>query len=344
MAPSFQDDLKAYKSLKLGPFRPSAHDILEVAREFLDYIERVDPAFTELEISDPDRKVKIFSLVEYDLAKKAKTGIPDSSVSNQGDNWKKFSKKLALYYQTEKIQQEARKKLANIRQRDGQLAIDVKIEILKLWTEAGYGETDRDQHVLQLLLTALKDDNVRLQFRYSQLPGKTPLTLDQIVEIANVHQLHKPKAHFSANKVGSSHNRKFNYSKKFKAKKFTKIAGNSSSSYDKCRNCNWFHRDKSQCKAASAICHKCKKKGHFKIVCRSSGNSGNTSSNFRTPSRNSNFSNKKKFYRKNFNNRKVEEGEASQSTSTSQGNQSASTSYFDADQQQLAELLAKSAL
>ena len=57
MAPSFQEDLKAYKSLKLGPFRPTAHDTLEIAREFLNYIERVDSVFTELEVSDPDRKV-----------------------------------------------------------------------------------------------------------------------------------------------------------------------------------------------------------------------------------------------------------------------------------------------
>ena len=341
MAPSFQDDLKAYKSLKIGPFRPSAHDTLEIAREFLNYIERVDSALTELEISDPDRKVKIFSLAEYELAKKAKSGIPDSSVSGEGDNWKKFTKKCALYFQTEKLQNEARKKLANIKQRDGQLAIDVKIEILKLWTEAGYGETDRDQHVLQILLTALKDDNVRLQYSYSLLPGKTALTLDQIVEIANVHQLHKPKAaHFSANKVGSGNNRKFNYSKKFKNKKFTKSAGNSSFSNSKCGNCGWFHKDKSACKAASATCHKCHKKGHFKIVCRSSGNSGN---NFRTPSHNSNFSNKKKFHRKNYNNRKVEEGEASESTSTLQGSQSSPQNYFQSDdQRQLAELLAKS--
>ena len=72
MAPSFQDDLKAYKSLKLGPFRPVSHDTLEIAREFLNYIERVDSVFTELEVSDPDRKVKIFSLVEYKFHRKPK--------------------------------------------------------------------------------------------------------------------------------------------------------------------------------------------------------------------------------------------------------------------------------
>ena len=349
MAPSFQEDLKAYKSLKLGPFRPTAHDTLEIAREFLNYIERVDSVFTELEVSDPDRKVKIFSLVEYDLAKKAKTGVPDSSVSAEGDNWKKFVKKCGLYYQTEKLQNEARKKLANIRQKDGQLAIDVKIEILKLWAEAGYGETDRDQHVLQLLLTALKDDNVRLQYQYSLLPGKTALKLDQIIEIANVHQLHKPKAHFSANKVGSSHNRKFNYTKKFqknnKFKKYSGNSGNPSSSTNRCDNCGWFHREKSQCKAISATCHKCQKKGHFKSVCRSSGNSGksgNTFNNFRNPSRNSNFSTKKKFYRKNYNNRKVEEGEESQASSNQEESQSASNYFQSNDQRQLAELLAKS--
>ena len=349
MAPSFQDDLKAYKSLKLGPFRPTSHDTLEIAREFLNYIERVDSVFTELEVSDPDRKVKIFSLVEYELSQKAKAGIPDGSVSTEGDNWKKFVKKCALYYQTEKLQNEARKKLANIRQKDGQLAVDVKIEILKLWAEAGYGETDRDEHVLQILLTALKDDNVRLQYQYSLLPGKTKLTLDQIIEIANVHQLHKPKAHFSAHKVGSSHNRKFNYSKRFqKNKKFTKKSGNTgNSSYttDRCGNCGWFHRDKNQCKAISATCHKCKKKGHFKSVCRSSGNSGksgNTFNKYRNSSNNSNFSNKRKF-RKSYNNRRVEEGEEDQAISNTQNNQSNCNEYFQSsDQRQLAELLAKS--
>ena len=69
MAPSFQEDLKAYKSLKLGPFRPHTHDTLEKAREFLNYIERVDSSFSELDINDPERRIKIFSLEEYDLAK-----------------------------------------------------------------------------------------------------------------------------------------------------------------------------------------------------------------------------------------------------------------------------------
>ena len=339
MAPSFQEDLKAYKSLKLGPFRPHTHDTLEKAREFLNYIERVDSSFSELDINDPERRIKIFSLEEYDLAKNAKEGIPDDRVSGEGDNWKKFVKKCALYYQTEKLQNEARKKLANIRQKDGQLAVDVKIEILKLWAEAGYSETDRDQHVLQLLLTALKDDNVRLQYQYSLLPGKTPLKLDQVIEIANVHQLYKPKAHFTTNKVGSSHNRKFNYSKKFKNKKFVKSSNSSNFSNSKCRNCGWFHTEKSQCKALSAICHGCKRKGHFKSMCRSSGNSGNKSGN--NFGNNSKFSYKKKFQRKNYNSRKVEEGEDSHTTSSSQEAENTSNYFQSDDQRQLAELLAK---
>ena len=344
MAPSFQEDLKAYKSLKVGPFRPTSHDTLEKAREFLNYIERVDSSFSELEISDPDRRVRIFSLEEYELAKNAKEGIPNTSVSEEGDNWKKFVKKCGLYYQTEKLQNEARKKLANIRQKEGQLAIDVKLEILKLWSEAGYSETDRDQHVLQILLTALRDDNVRLQYQYSLLPGKTPLKVDQIIEIANVHQLHKPKTHFSTNKVGSSHNRKFNYSRKFKNKKFVKNTNSSSYSNNKCLRCGWFHSNKSDCKALTAICHGCNKKGHFKSQCMNSGNSGNSgknSGNFGNKfGSHSKFSYKKKFQRKNYNSRKVEEGENSQTNSQESENTS---NYFQSnDQRQLAELLAKS--
>ena len=152
MPPTLAENLKAYNSLKIGPFRPRKSDTLEKAREFLNYLEQVESALADLEITDAARKVKLFNLVEYDLSKAAKDGVLDGQVSNEGDDWKKFKKKLCIYHQTEKLESAARRKLSEIRQKPNQLAIDLKVEIIQTWKEANYGEENKDKHILQIFL------------------------------------------------------------------------------------------------------------------------------------------------------------------------------------------------
>ena len=351
MPPTFADNLKAYNGLKIGPFRPRTHDTLDTAREFLKYIEHVESALTDLEITDAARKVKIFSLVEYDLSKAAKEGVLDGRVAAEADEWKKFKKKLSIYYQTEKLESAARRKLSNIRQKPNQLPVDLKVEILQTWKEANYGDGDQDKHILQIFLQALLDSEVRLQYQYSLMPGKTPLKIDDLIEVANVLSLHKPeKAHYSSKKTSeeleSDNSKKVHFGKKgkfggghrkFGKKKFHKFndTNNQQRSTQSCYSCG-SQQHKSghdSCPAKGKKCNGCSKIGHFKKVCRSSSSNSNSggSNRFQSNSKNG-------FRRyKNFNNRRVID------QSDSHQNREESTSSFQSSEERyLAELLAKS--
>ena len=344
MPPTFADNLKAYNGLKIGPFRPRTHDTLDTAREFLKYIEHVESALTDLEITDAARKVKIFSLVEYDLSKAAKEGVLDGRVAEEEDEWKKFKKKLSIYYQTEKLESAARKKLTNIRQKPNQLPVDLKVEIIETWKEASYGTGDQDKHILQIFLQALQDSEVRLQYQYSLMPGKTPLKIDDLIEVANVLSLHKPQTSYSSKKTsdGFNNSKKANFGntgkfgggrKKFGKKKFHKFNSNNTQqgSNQSCYSCgsNQHRSGHTTCPARGKKCNGCSKIGHFKKVCRSSSNSGG-SNRFQSGSKNG-F---RKY--KNFNNRKTTEESGGQPPTDQLALE------WTPDQRQLAELLAKS--
>ena len=326
MAPSLSDDLKAFKSLKIQHFEPRSDGILEKAREFVLYFKQINTSFTSLGIEDATRRKSIFSLVEYDLTERVEKGVADAQVTEEADDWKKFSKKLNIYYQTEKLEEAARKQLSNIRQKEGQDPRDLKVEILQYWEEAGYGDTDKDKHVLQIFLTALKSAEVRLQYSYSQMPGRTPLTIEQVIETANVLALHNPsKNSYKTNKVGTG-GRRFNYSKKFK----NKSNQNNQSSQRSCWNCGSKEHLSSNtaCPAKGKKCRKCQKIGHFKAVCFSNqGFKGSSSS----------YQKKSSFQKRSYHSKKIgDTPEEGSSSSNSQGHNPQSE-----EQQQLAELLSK---
>ena len=284
MAPSFQDNLKAYKSLKLGPFEKKTDDVLVTARAFLAYFKQVESSMTALGITDADQKVKIFNLVEYQLSEKVNK-IKDELVAAETDNWKKFTKKLKIYFQTSKLESAAQKRLKDIKQKVGQAAIDVQIEIEESWVEAGYaGDGEKDKHILQILLAALFDEEVRLQYQYSLMPGKTPLTIDQVIEVANVLALQKSKQrnHHSSNKVG------FGSRGKFK-------------SYP-CGSCGSRRHQTGDgsCPAKGVECHGCHRIGHFKSKCRSPTTTSNSTSSSNRPGHSKQGNN----HSKNFQNRK----------------------------------------
>ena len=349
-AATFQDNLKAYKSLKITPFEKKSNDVVTNAREFLNYLEQVDSSMKALDITDAAQKVKIFNLVEYKLSDAVKKGVKDELVADEGDDWKKFTKKLGIYFQTEKIQSSAQSRLKNIKQKPGQPAIDVKIEIEELWIEAGYGTGgEKDKHILQILLEALHDPEIKLQYQYSLMPNKTPLTIDQFLEVANVIALHKPKTSYhTTNKVqrgggGKGRGgRRFNYSNRFR--------GQGQNSSQRCYNCNSNqHRaGDSSCPAIGQICRGCSKKGHFQAACRSSGQNstsqGSGQSGFRGRSFRTGRGRKFGRGRKSFHSRKTTEGEeqASSSNPKSQGQGSSPSTNNSDEQRQLATLLAQS--
>ena len=331
MAPSLSDDLKAFKSLKIQHFEPRSDGILEKAREFVLYFKQINTSFTSLGIEDAKRRKSIFSLVEYDLTERVEKGVADAQVTEEADDWKKFSKKLNIYYQTEKLEEAARKQLSSIRQKEGQDPRDLKVEILQYWEEAGYGDTDKDKHVLQIFLTALKSAEVRLQYSYSQMPGRTPLTIEQVIETANVLALHNPsKNSYKTNKVGTG-GRRFNYSKKFK----NKSNQNNQSSQWSCWSCGSKEHQSGHpsCKAKGKKCRKCDKIGHFKVVCfQGSNRDSNRGSNQGSKS---NYQ-KSSFQKRSYHSKKIgDTPEQDTSSSNPQGQ------YQSEEQQQLAELLSK---
>ena len=56
---TFQDDLKAFRGLKLKTFEKESTDVITNARKFLKYIDQVQETFTSLMISNPERQVKV---------------------------------------------------------------------------------------------------------------------------------------------------------------------------------------------------------------------------------------------------------------------------------------------
>ena len=336
-AATFQDNLKAYKSLKIPTYEKKSTDVVTNARDFLNYLEQVDNSMNALDITDAAQKVKIFSLVEYKLSDAVNKGVKDELVSAEEDEWKKFTKKLGIYFQTEKIQSSAQTRLKEIKQKPGQTAIDVKIEIEQLWIEAGYSsDGEKDKHILQILLSALKDPEIKLQYQYSLMPNKTPLTIDQVIEVANVIALHKPSGvatSYQTNRVegGGARGRvgrRFNYTNRFRGR-----GQNNSNSSQRCGNCNSNRHqagDRS-CAAIGQICRGCNKKGHFKIACRSSGQ--NSTGQGSGPSSNPNFHSRKTT--------EEEEQVPPSDPGTQEQGSSQPTGQSD-EQRQLAELLSQS--
>ena len=336
---TFQEDLKTFRGLKLKTFEKESTDVITNARKFLKYIDQVQETFTSLMISNPERQVKIFRLVEYELSDSVDKGVPDEQVSTETNAWKKFRKKLEIYFQTEKIQNSAQTRLKNIKQKQNQPAVEVLIEIQTLWTEAGYNDdSEKEKYHLRILLDALNDPRIKLEYEYSLMPGKTPLTIQQIIQVANVFAIHQVKQNsFDVNKTqrGGRRGRRFNYSSRFKNQ-------NQNNSQKRCFNCNstqHLANDKS-CPAIGQKCRGCSKIGHFQNCCRSSGQNRSRSQSRNGRSFNSQnrgrgrrfgrgYGRSRSQSRDNFHSRKCEE-------------EKQNSNQEDTEQRQLAELLTNS--
>ena len=168
----------------------------------------------------------------------------------------------------------ARKKLTNIKQGD-RSANQLLINILELYEVAEY-TTDSGEFVIETLLSALKDPEVKAHYIYSKL--KTKLTVSQIVQYAYViaevkqeqrqaapaHSVHKVEDEKvtdceCVNKVGG-----YGRGKKFGRKK-----QENKNKRQKCHGCGLFDhqfRDKS-CYALGKMCNNFGLMDHLQNVC-----------------------------------------------------------------------------
>ena len=302
MAPSFEDHLKNWKAYKIEKFKPTTTDIIENARAMRKFIIIIENVFTILGIEDEESRTKLFKLTDVELSGKIDKAISDQQVVNVAGAWKKLKKKVELFYQIPKLEESARQKFKTVKQKEGQIPLHLHVEILELWDEAGYSATgdEKDTQIKETLLSAVRDNEVRRQYRYSKMPGQTELSISGILEVANVLALEKKAAPtYTVNQVTAAF-RQASSSKSWKNPKSNSQSGKK----DTCFGCGREgHRSRSKtCPAVDKECFGCKKKGHFKSMCRSK-QSGAQAKNFQK--------------KKNWQSKKVTEAENSESTSES---------------------------
>ena len=262
MAPKeFSIVYKEFNQLKLEKFRPTSNQPVEKARQYNLYIQHIDAVFDTLEITDEPQRVKLLTLHEFELVRKAKAAVPDTQVAAIAGEYKKLQGKLDIYLETKKLKDSARKKLSEIKQKEGQSAADVLILIEELFEEAGWATaSNKDEQVQSILINALRSEEVKRQWRYSNMAGRTPLTTPGLVELAN--QQAEEKRTYSAEEVVRAVKKFGNY----KNQKFQQ----QQRQQHKCDGCGSFsHKYKSPaCPAKDAKCNDCKYKGHFSSECR----------------------------------------------------------------------------
>lgn len=279
MAPSFEDHLKSWKAYKIEKFRPTTTDIIETARQMRKFLIIIENVFQILGIEDAASQTKLFKLTDVELTSRIEKAIADDQVTNVQGEFKKLKKKVEIFYQISKLEESARIKFKTIKQKEGQQPLQLHVEILELWDECGYSATGDEKTTLvkETLLSALRDNEVRRQYRYSKMPGQTELTIAAVLEVANVLALEKKATPtYTVNQVTAAV-RQASSSKSWKNTKQNTQSGKQ----DTCFGCGREgHRFKSKsCPAAEKECYGCKKKGHFKQMCRSR-QSGASSKNF----------------------------------------------------------------
>ena len=94
--------MKEWPNVKPAPFTRTSTNHLEVARQIKHYEKRFDTVFKLLKLKEGDdneTKISLWTLHEYDLLTKATEAIEDTRVSTASGVYKKFIKKLNLYFQ-----------------------------------------------------------------------------------------------------------------------------------------------------------------------------------------------------------------------------------------------------
>ena len=301
MAPTFEDHLKNWKAYKIEKFKPTTTDIIETARQMRKFLIIIENVFEILGIADGISQTKLFKLTDIELSGRIEKAISDEQVTAVEGAWGKLKKKVELFFQIPKLEENAREKFKTIRQKDSQQPLQLQVEILELWDECGYSATgeEKNTQVKETLLSALRDNEVRRQYRYSKMPGQTELTISGILEVANVLALEKKATPtYTVNQVTAAW-RQASSSKSWKNPKQNSQSGKK----DTCFGCGREgHRFRStSCPAVEKECFGCKKIGHFKSMCKSKQSGAK------------NFQQKKNWQKKNWQSKKVTEAENSES-------------------------------
>ena len=276
----FQANQKLFSITKTAIFQPTTSDVTITAREFQRYFKNFVNVLEILGITDPDHRQRIWVLHDVKLIANAKAlvGDDETSVAAQGDVFKKLQKKVEIYLQCTKLEEPARQKLSTLRQRDTQLAADLLIEIRELHDESGYSDGDKEEFVRSTFIRAAKHDKVREYWRYSNMRGKTPLTIAQLVDVANAvaaGESSKEKTYTHSQVVNAVKHFSYRKPKSFQSKDYHK-GQSSGRSYSqrppkgKCLGCGASgtqHKYLSDnCPAVKAVC-RCCRTGHFYSVC-----------------------------------------------------------------------------
>ena len=272
------ENLKTLKQLGFGTFKAIETVGYERSKSVWKLLKHYDKVFTDLGIGDPDEKSKLIKLLEYELTEFANAGIPDTDalvVAAKDDAYKKIKAKIYIFYGIPKLKEAARDKLTKITQGD-KSANQLLIEIGELWSLAEYGEQGSNEHIREILLRGLRDQEIRLQYQLSLLPGRTPLTTEGIVAYANEFSLHRAanvNNSYRAHRVyrgGRNQNRG-------RGGGFIGGRGQGRSGYqnkphynsNKCTACLGYGHKSSDnnCRAKGKTCNKCGYKDHFAAAC-----------------------------------------------------------------------------
>ena len=267
----FSKTFKEFSSLKLDPFRPTTTHVIIRAREFKKYFAKIVAILDTLGITDEESRVKLITIHDFDLVKQAKAAVTDTQVSSTSGVFKKLQKKLEIYLQCNKLEEQARRRLTNLKQKPNQSAADILVEITELYEEAGWSDSSKkDEQIRSYLMEALRHDEVRLQYNYSEMQGKVALTIAQIIDVANVVEANAVSNQLSREKTWSSSEvvkAIKQYHQRPKAN-----SGQNSSSQKASRPClgcgSKDHKYRSpSCAAAKAKCRHCGNLGHFQSQC-----------------------------------------------------------------------------
>ena len=123
----------------------------------------------------------------------------NADVTAKTEAYAKIQEKVKQFYGIKKLKVQARD-ISKITQGD-KSANQLFVEILELWNLSEYGEDNSEEQIKEILLRALKDDEIKLQYELSLLPGRTKLTVEGIVAYANEFALHKKASHYRTNQI-----------------------------------------------------------------------------------------------------------------------------------------------
>ena len=249
-------------------------------------------------------------MLEYKLAETAENGVSDANkeVVAKKDPYEKIKEKVKIFYGIKKLRDQARDRLNTIKQGE-RSANQLLVDILELWNLSEYA--DDQEKIKEILLRALNDQDIKLQYHISEFPDRETLTVEGIIAYANEFALHKKPTHYRANRVWRGGNRRGG-----RRGRGNRSRGRSGyqNNYNrrqnqKCAACGSYQHKTgdNRCFAKGKTCNKCGLKDHFAVACstprsayKSGGNSNYHNNRANSNNRGGRYNyGRKQFYRNN---------------------------------------------